>query len=106
MIFTQVLGLKKSLTMALPNTRTESTQCFAEVLRQVLRKTITTMTYGSELYGIQYVLAKLFYRVFFFFFLPISLNPLRPDPGRVRARSLVVSDLRSETKGSRFESGC
>ena len=23
-----------------------------------------------------------------------------------RARSLVVSDLRSETKGSRFESGC
>ena len=24
----------------------------------------------------------------------------------VRARSLVVSDLRSETKGSRFESGC
>ena len=25
---------------------------------------------------------------------------------RVRARSLVVSDLRSVTKGSRFESGC
>ena len=25
---------------------------------------------------------------------------------RKRARSLVVSDLRSETKGSRFESGC
>ena len=24
----------------------------------------------------------------------------------IRARSLVVSDLRSETKGSRFESGC
>ena len=24
----------------------------------------------------------------------------------VRARSLAVSDLRSETKGSRFESGC
>ena len=24
----------------------------------------------------------------------------------LRARSLVVSDLRSETKGSRFESGC
>ena len=106
MIFTQVLGLKKSLTVALPNTRTGSTQCFAEVLRQVLRKTITTMTYESELYGIQYVLAKLFYRVFLVFFLPISLNPLRPDPGRVRARSLVVSDLRSENKGSRFESGC
>ena len=24
----------------------------------------------------------------------------------IRARSLVVSDLRSETKGSRFKSGC
>ena len=24
----------------------------------------------------------------------------------LRARSLVVSDLRSETKGSQFESGC
>ena len=24
----------------------------------------------------------------------------------IRARSLVVSNLRSETKGSRFESGC
>ena len=24
----------------------------------------------------------------------------------IRARSLVVSDLRSETKGSRVESGC
>ena len=24
----------------------------------------------------------------------------------IRARSLVVSDLRSEVKGSRFESGC
>ena len=28
------------------------------------------------------------------------------EPPRVRARSLVASDLRSETKGSRLESGC
>ena len=28
------------------------------------------------------------------------------DKINLRARSLVVGDLRSETKGSRFESGC
>ena len=35
-----------------------------------------------------------------------SLIKLDGFYGRVRARNLVVSDLRSETKGSRFESGC
>ena len=33
-----------------------------------------------------------------------KLNQLKI--GYIRARSLVVSDLFSETKGSRFESGC
>ena len=33
-------------------------------------------------------------------------RPWSSEPLGLRARSLVVSDLRSETKGSRFESGC
>ena len=34
------------------------------------------------------------------------LIKLKASACNLRARSLVVSDLRSETKGSRFESGC
>ena len=36
----------------------------------------------------------------------ISIYRANICPKPIRVRSLVVSDLRSETKGSRFESGC
>ena len=40
-------------------------------------------------------------------FMTLNLRETKRQPRvRVRARSLVVGDLRSETKGSRFESGC
>ena len=40
------------------------------------------------------------------FLLGLEMHNIQARSLVVRARSLVISDLRSETKGSQFESGC
>ena len=68
----------------------------------MLSSLVCLSRFGFNMY---FSTATCFFNLALFIFLCSNLNSFNPFK-LVRARSLVVNDLRSETKGSRFESGC
>ena len=70
-----------------------------------LNQIITNDQRFMGLLSISYVFKNL-YLPFTFFFAFTSSRPFFPSPFLQRARILMVSNSRLETKGSRFESGC